>query len=79
MLEPSLVTRGGLASRASAGRQHPNSRIDDLRCESTFELLDPTAGHWVCGALPGAWLAMSPFTAGNLMSKLKVLGGKSQA
>jgi hypothetical protein len=29
MLELSLVTRGGLASKASAVRQHPNSRMDD--------------------------------------------------
>jgi hypothetical protein len=36
MLEPCLVTRGGLASKACAELQHP---------------LDPTGGYWRCGAL----------------------------
>ena len=83
MLEPSLVMRGGLASRASAGRQHPNSRIDYLCCDRLFEPLDPPAGYWRCGALNliarGLVDCESPFTQSNLMSRLKVLDGKSQA
>ena len=53
MLEPSLVTRGGLASRASAGRQHPNSRIDDsvLRIDPSNRSIQ----------LPGlGWSALNP-------------------
>jgi hypothetical protein len=48
-----------------------------------FEPLDPPAGYWRCGALNliarGVVDCESPFTQSNLMSRLKVLDGKSQA
>jgi hypothetical protein len=48
-----------------------------------FEPLDPPAGYWRCGALNliarGLVDCESPFTQSNLMSRLKVLDGKSQA
>ncbi len=51
MLEPCLVMRGGLASKAFAERQSPHSRIDIYTANRFVEPLDPTAGRWRCGAL----------------------------
>ena len=83
MLEPSLVMRGGLASRASAGRQHRIHELTIYAANRLFEPLDPPAGYWHCGALNliarGLVDCESPFTQSNLMSRLKVLDGKSHA
>ena len=73
--------RDGLASKAFAERQSPHSRIDIYTANRFVEPLDPTPGHWRCGALISsheAWLTMSRFTQGNLTSRLKLLDGKSQ-
>ena len=72
MLEPRLVMRGGLASKAFAECQSPHSRIDTIL---RIDLSTPG-----CGALnliPKGWLMMSRFTHGNLTSILNVLDGKS--
>jgi len=69
MLEPSLVTRGGLASKASVGRQHPNSRIDDLCSNSTFRTSRFTAETgWPCieSHRPRLGWRWAAFTQGNL-------------
>jgi hypothetical protein len=82
MLEPCLVMRGGLASKACGELQRPHTRTDSYTANRFVELLRPIAGvlgvavHLISS--PEACFTMSSPYARQSEVQLKVLDGKSQ-